>query len=93
MVAVNLLVHLGMERRLLAEKSAAGQSIVIAGFDTAAYTPFLPACRYIAAQDTPGIGKRAGERILELIAEKKNGFAFEKTGNRIIRLPVTIIRP
>jgi LacI family transcriptional regulator len=97
MVAVNLLVHLGMERRLLETATAA----VIAGFDESGYTPFLPACRYIAAQDTTGIGKKAGARILELIEEKKNGgrkknageFQKENAGNRIIRLPVTIIRP
>ncbi|MDR2211083.1 MAG: LacI family transcriptional regulator, partial [Spirochaetaceae bacterium] len=68
MVAVNLLVHLGMERRLLETATAA----VIAGFDKTGYSPFLPACRYIAAQDTTGIGKKAGERILELIEEKKD---------------------
>jgi LacI family transcriptional regulator len=102
MVAVNLLVHLGMERRLLEEK-APGPSesgAVIAGFDESGYTPFLPACRYIAAQNTMGIGKRAGERILELINEKKTdrekaGGKFRRinAGGRIIRLPVTIIRP
>jgi LacI family transcriptional regulator len=94
MVAVNLLVHLGMERRLLEASTTA----VIAGFDESGYTPFLPACRYIAAQNTTGIGKRAGERILELIEEKKeNGREktgeLQSSGNRIIRLPVTIIRP
>jgi LacI family transcriptional regulator len=96
MVAVNLLIHLGMERRLLETATAA----VIAGFDESGYTPFLPACRYIAAQDSTGIGKRAGERILELIKEKKDPgqkkdgeFQKENAENRIIRLPVTIIRP
>ena len=101
MVAVNLLIHLGMERKLL-ETPAGPRSTaaVIAGFDESGYTPFLPACRYIAAQDSTGIGKRAGERILELIKEKKDPgkkkdgeFQSENTGNRIIRLPVTIIRP
>jgi LacI family transcriptional regulator len=88
MVAVNLLVHLGMERFLLNR----GSSVVIAGFDESAYTPFLPACRYIAAQDAVGIGKQAGIRIIERIQEKKFGFAEENSGNRIIRLPVTIKR-
>jgi LacI family transcriptional regulator len=97
MVAVNLPVHLGMERKLL-ETSAGPRSTVIAGFDESGYTPFLPACRYIAVQNTTGIGKKAGERILELIEEKKetggkkNGEP-QNPGNRIIRLPVTIIRP
>ncbi|MDR1507331.1 MAG: LacI family transcriptional regulator [Treponema sp.] len=86
-VAVNLLVHLGMERRL----SETASGVVIAGFDESGYTPFLPACRYIAAQDTVGMGKRAGKRILELVAEKKNNRTY--AGRRIIRLPVTIIRP
>jgi LacI family transcriptional regulator len=98
MVAVNLLVHLGMERRLLETSTTA----VIAGFDESGYTPFLPACRYIAAQNTTGIGKKAGERILELIEKKKSRGGREKNagefqtssaGNRIIRLPVTIICP
>jgi LacI family transcriptional regulator len=98
MVAVNLLVHLGMERKLLEMFAASLPSTVIAGFDESGYTPFLPACRYIAAQNTTGIGKKAGERILELIEEKKeNGGKkaeeLQSSGNRIIRLPVTIIRP
>jgi LacI family transcriptional regulator len=105
MVAVNLLVHLGMERRLLGsrnQKQAEPYRPVVAGFDESGYTPFLPACRYIAAQNTTGIGKKAGERILELIKEKKNPGGRKKnpgelrlanSGNRIIRLPVTIIRP
>jgi LacI family transcriptional regulator len=89
MVAVNLLVHLGMERCLL---SKGDSSPVIAGFDESVYTPFLPACRYIAAQDAVGIGKQAGIRIIERIQEKKFGFTAENSGNRIIRLPVTIKR-
>jgi LacI family transcriptional regulator len=89
MVAVNLLVHLGMERCLLNMKGSA----VIAGFDKSGYTPFLPACRYIAVQDAVGLGKQAGTRILELVNEKKNPGYREQTGNRIIRLPVTITRP
>jgi LacI family transcriptional regulator len=87
MVAVNLLVHLGMERCLLRNK---GHSPVIAGFDESKYTPFLPACRYIAAQDAVGMGRQAGMRIIERIQEKKS--AAEKSGSRIIRLPVTIKR-
>jgi LacI family transcriptional regulator len=101
MVAVNLMVHLGMERYLLDYGSKA--SVVIAGFDESRYTPFLPACRYIASQDAVGMGRKAGQRIIEKIRMKKalNGFPVEsgfpvgsyedeESGERIIRLPVTI---
>jgi LacI family transcriptional regulator len=103
LVAVNLLVHLGMERRLLeSRRDRRDRPFVIAGFDETMYTPFLPACRYIAAQDAVGIGKKAGERILECIDVKKGReregpralplSEEERTGPRIIRMPVTIIR-
>lgn len=95
MVAVNLLVHLGMERRLL-DISGAGTGfkppVVIAGFDESRYTPFLPACSYIASQDAVGIGKRAVQRLIEKIQEKRTNNFEKKTGERIIRLPVTISR-
>jgi LacI family transcriptional regulator len=97
LVAVNLLVHLGIERRLL-EYSGQG-SFIIAGFDRSMYTPFLPNCRYTAAQDAMGIGRQAGQRILERIEQRKKtggilntGSSGEGTGKRIIRFPVTIIR-
>jgi len=94
MVAVNLMVHLGMERRLLDSGLGSEPRIVIAGFDESRYTPFLPACRYIASQDAVGMGKRAAQRIIEKIREKKaQNFENIKTGERIIRLPVTISRP
>ena len=91
MVAVNLLVHLGMQRCLLDMKR---KEPVIAGFDASWFTPFFPACRYTAAQDGVGMGRRAGQRIIEKIREKKagNGNAAEKPGERIIRLPVTVKR-
>ncbi|MDR0599477.1 MAG: LacI family transcriptional regulator [Treponema sp.] len=108
MVAVNLLVHLGMERRLLDMSGfgsrggafyGAAPRVVIAGFDEARYTPFLPACRYTASQDAVGMGRRAGQRIIEKIQEKKAGrFESEFSGKwtraarQIIRLPVTISR-
>ena len=116
MVAVNLLVHLGMERCLLdVKRTASGpkqpglqqsglqpsclqQGMVIAGFDESRYTPFLPACRYIASQDAVGMGRRAGQRIIERIQEKKTvkkedaEIGSKKTGERIIRLPVIINR-
>jgi LacI family transcriptional regulator len=103
LVAVNLLVHLGMERRLLARfpgRRTEGYMPVIAAFDESDYTPFLPACRYTVAQDTASMGKEAVRRILERIARRKkggNGFQEEQfqTGNtepQIIRLPVTILK-
>ncbi|MDR2478977.1 MAG: LacI family transcriptional regulator [Treponema sp.] len=98
MVAVNLMVHLGMERRLLDMDASGGKAsgkppVVIAGFDESRYTPFLPACRYIASQDAVGMGRRAGQRIIEKIREKKSGRCGETgSGERIIRLPVTISR-
>jgi LacI family transcriptional regulator len=96
MVAVNLLVHLGMERCLLdSNGNSAGSKppVVIAGFDESRYTPFLPACRYIASQDAGGMGRRAVQRLMEIIKEKKlSGNVIKKTGSRIIRLPATISR-
>jgi LacI family transcriptional regulator len=99
-VAVNLLVHLGMERRLLeyhAGKDAAYHP-VIAGFDESRYTPFLPACRYTAAQNAVGMGKEAGRRILEKIRIRQervkspeNFDREERAAGRIIRMPVAII--
>ncbi|MDR1253207.1 MAG: LacI family transcriptional regulator [Treponema sp.] len=90
MLAVNLLVHLGMERRLL-DMNGSKPQVVIAGFDESRYTPFLPACRYTAFQDAVGMGKRAGQRIIEKIHEKKTeNSEGENSGGRIIRLPVTI---
>ncbi|MDR2071959.1 MAG: LacI family transcriptional regulator [Spirochaetaceae bacterium] len=89
MVAVNLLVHLGMERYLLGTRVQA----VIAGFDTSEYTPFLPACRYIAVQNAVEMGRSACAKIIEGITEKKSGsFPQETYGGRVTRLPVTIIR-
>jgi LacI family transcriptional regulator len=89
MVAVNLLVNVGMSIYLLESK---GKQPVIAGFDEAPYTPFLPACRYFAAQDAVGMGRKAGQRIIEKIREKKAGNGMEKSEERIIRLPVTVSR-
>ena len=90
MVAVNLLIHLGMERYLLDMSSA--PPVVIAGFDESRYTPFLPACRYIASQDAVGMGRRAGKRIIEKIREKKDLNEKRISGERVIRLPVIVSR-
>jgi LacI family transcriptional regulator len=102
LVAVNLLVHLGMERCLLARfpgRRADGYMPVIAAFDESDYTPFLPACRYTVAQDTAAMGKEAVRRILERITQRKKGgdefqenqFQFGNTEPQIIRLPVIIL--
>ena len=109
MVAVNLLVHLGMERCLLEagtigpeQKFRSGPGFssgsrpraIIAGFDESRYTPFLPACRYVASQDAVGMGKQAGRRIIEKIQEKKTlNSEVKNSGARIIRLPVTLSSP
>ena len=98
MVAVNLLVHLGMERCLL--NANISTDVVIAGFDESRYTPFLPACSYIASQDAVGMGRRACQRIIEKIQEKKEANSEhnstnsgdKKNNGNIIRLPVTISR-
>jgi LacI family transcriptional regulator len=91
MVAVNLLVHLGMEQRLLAAYGPSKLPVVIAGFDESRYTSFLPACRYTASQDAVGMGRRAGQRITEKIQEKRALVGeIEQNGVRIIRLPVSI---
>jgi len=91
MVAVNLLVHLGMERRLLDTCWSLKPPVVIAGFDESRYMPFLPACRYIASQDAVGMGRRTGQRIIEKIREKRMfDEKIESTDGRIIRLPVSI---
>jgi LacI family transcriptional regulator len=90
-VAVNLLVHLGIERRLIDMYGSSKPPVVIAGFDESRYTPFLPACRYTASQDAIGMGRQAGQRIIEKIREKRmfDG-EIESIGGRIIRLPVSI---
>jgi LacI family transcriptional regulator len=100
LVAVNLLVHLGMQRCLLERGPASGGALkpVIAAFDETVYTPFLPACRYTAVQDAAGMGKQAVQCILERIELKRRTGAVPaeaETGDaekRIIRFPVTIIR-
>jgi LacI family transcriptional regulator len=96
LVAVNLLVHLGMERCLLARLPRGrgeGYVPVIAAFDESDYSPFLPACRYTAAQNAAAIGKEAVQRILERIRQKRKGEdAAEAIEPRITRLPVMIMR-
>jgi LacI family transcriptional regulator len=84
LVAVNLQVHLGVQRYLLDHPEG---KMIIAGFDESLFTPFLPLCRYTAAQNAVEIGRQAGRRILEKIR-----YEDERATCRIIRLPVTINR-
>jgi LacI family transcriptional regulator len=112
LVAVNLLVHLGIQRRLLEGgpgnrggrtpgKIAAGGTagsgippVVIAAFDQTVYTPFLPACRYTAAQDAAGMGKQAALQLLERIDQRRKAAKAalpETPEKRVIRFPVAII--
>ncbi|MDR1419700.1 MAG: LacI family transcriptional regulator [Treponema sp.] len=107
MVAVNLLVHLGMELCILARLPHKQRSYlpVIAAFDQSDYSPFLPACRYTAAQDAAAIGKAAARLILERIGQRKkrdegaresvpqkDSIQTEITEPQIIRFPVMIMR-
>ncbi len=96
-VAVNLMVHLGMERCLWdmhgPVEPGTEPPVVIAGFDESRYTAFLPACRYIASQDAVGMGRQAGRKIIEKIKKKKISDKSDKHTERIIRLPVTISSP
>ena len=100
LVAVNLLVHLGMQRCLLEWELTKKRSLkpVIAAFDETVYTPFLPACRYTAVQEAAGMGKQAVQCILERIERRRRMGkvpADARTGDtekRIVRFPVTIIR-
>ena len=98
--AVNLLVHLGMQRRLLqAGTQADGRPVsarfVLASFDETPYSPFLPSCRYTAAQDAAGLGAAAARLVLDRIRARGNAAAGEKSvpaEPRIVRLPTTLIR-
>jgi LacI family transcriptional regulator len=108
MIAVNLMVHLGMERCILtrlSNKQKGRYMPVIAAFDKSDYTPFLPACRYSATQDVTAIGKTAAHLILERIGQRrkrddgahehefqKNSIHNEITEPQIIRFPVMIMR-
>jgi LacI family transcriptional regulator len=99
--AVNLLVHLGLQRRLMelregagrgigSARGAAGQGaetggIVVAGFDETPYSAFLPSCRYTAAQDAAGLGAAAARLLLERIGGSRGE-------PRILRLPTRLIR-
>lgn len=128
LVAVNLLVHLGIQRRLLEESGTAGtldsvggthrrrkgqiepgeregrekpekHRFAIAAFDETPYSPFLPFCRYTAAQDAMGLGRAAAAKIMAKIKTnasqdaRRSGEAEVRTERAdILRLPVRIIR-
>lgn len=83
--AVNLLVHLGIERRLV--EAGAASDFVIASFDETPYSPFLPACRYGVAQPAAEMGAAAARLILERIARPA-----APGEPRILRLPTTLVR-
>ena len=67
--AVNLLVHLGMERRLLEEGRAALERFPMASFDETPYSPFMTACRYAVAQPAAEMGIAAARLILDRIGQ------------------------
>ena len=101
--AVNLLVHLGLERRLMEEgggspdRAAVADAVLdpavfsrfaVASFDETPYSPFMPACHYAVAQPAAEMGAAAARLILERIS--RAGILAEPP--RIIRLPTTLIR-
>lgn len=91
--AVNLLVHLGVERRLLEEADAAGASFkppAIASFDETPYSPFLPACRYSVAQPAAEMGAAAARLALERVERRRSQSAAGAP--RVLRLPTVLIR-
>jgi LacI family transcriptional regulator len=79
LVAVNLMVHMGMQRRLFeygGNGQVWGKPMIIAAFDESDYIPFFPYCRYTVAQDTAAIGNQTAQCILKQIELKKKA---EKT--------------
>jgi LacI family transcriptional regulator len=98
--AVNLLVHLGIERRLLEARDgacltdAAGSAggFSIASFDETPYSPFLPACRYVVAQPVAEMGRAAARLVLERVAAGRDPARPAPAAPRLVRLPTTLIR-
>jgi LacI family transcriptional regulator len=88
--AVNLLVHLGMERRLLEAGKAVFEKVAVASFDETPYTPFMSACRYTVAQPAAAMGAAAARLVLERIGSGRAAPALAEP--RILRLPTTLIR-
>lgn len=85
--AVNLLVHLGAERRLMAEGRRTLGSFAFASFDETPYSPFMESCRYAVAQPAAEMGAAAARLVLERIA--RGGDASEP---RTLRLPTKLSR-
>ncbi|MCX7948733.1 MAG: LacI family transcriptional regulator [Treponemataceae bacterium] len=66
--AVNLLVHVGIQRQLL--DSPLSQPVPIVAFDESPYIPFFPHCIATAHQNVQEIAKVAVQRLLQRIEEK-----------------------
>lgn len=92
--AVNLLVHLGMERRLLTAGPGAFSRFAVAGFDETPYSPFMGACRYTVSQPAAEMGAAAASLVLERIARAAGASEGEggQPAPRTVRLPTTLIR-
>lgn len=94
--AVNLLVHLGMERRLLEEGRGALDRFAMASFDETPYSPFMTACRYAVAQPAAEMGAAAARLVLERIVARQapptGALAPRSPAPRTLRLPTTLIR-
>jgi LacI family transcriptional regulator len=88
--AVNLLVHLGMERRLLEEGKEAFGKAAIASFDETPYTPFMSACRYTGAQPAAAMGVAAARLALERVESARSG--APRGEPEILRLPTRLIK-
>jgi LacI family transcriptional regulator len=88
--AVNLMVHLGMERRLLEEGAEAFERVAVASFDETPYTPFMPACRYTVAQPAAEMGVAAARLILARVGAESPASARGRP--EIIRLPTRVKR-
>lgn len=88
--AVNLMVHLGMERRLLEAGKEALERTAIASFDETPYTPFMPACRYSVAQPAAAMGVAAARLVLERVGSAQSG--DDRGEPRILRLPTRLVK-
>ncbi len=83
---VNLLVHLGAERRLMAEGKDAMRRFAFASFDETPYSPFMESCRYAVAQPASDMGAAAVRLILDRITHSG------PSDPRVLRLPTRLAR-